>query len=190
MIKGGPMIKEIIVVEGKDDVTAIRRAVEAETIITGGFALPPSVIKRVETAVKKRGVIIFTDPDFAGEKIRKTISAKVPGCKHAFLPKEEATKNGDIGIENATPKSILAALNKVRCESVEKREEFSQRDLIVNGLIGNDGASEARDQLGKILGIGYGNAKQFLNRLNNYGVTKEEFEEAIKTINKVGMLNG
>ena len=71
---------------------------------------------------KRRGVIIFTDPDFAGEKIRKKIVAEVPGCKHAFLPREEAKKDGDIGIENASPESIIAALNKVRTESVEKKE--------------------------------------------------------------------
>ncbi len=39
-----------------------------------------------------------------------------------------------------------------------------------------------RDELGKILGIGYGNAKQFLNRLNNYGVNREEFEVALNKI--------
>lgn len=178
------MIKEIIVVEGKDDVSAIKRAVEAEMIITGGFALPPSVIRRIETAAKKRGVIIFTDPDFAGEKIRKTIAAKVPGCKHAFLPKEEAMKDGDIGIENASPQSIIAALDKVRSESIEKRSEFTQRDLIENGLIAYENSAEKRNELGKILGIGYGNAKQFLNRLNHYGVTREEFDEGLKLITK------
>ena len=118
------------------------------------------------------------DPDFAGEKIRKKIAAAVPGCKHAFLPREEAKKDGDIGIENASPKSILAALEKVRTESTEKREEFKQVDLIRNGLIGNEDASHRRDELGKILGIGYGNAKQFLSRLNNYGVSREEFNKA------------
>ena len=73
---------------------------------------------------------------------------------------EEAKKDGDIGIENASPKSILAALERVRTESTEKREEFKQVDLIRNGLIGNEDASHRRDELGKILGIGYGNAKQ------------------------------
>ncbi len=176
------MIKEIIVVEGRDDVSAVKRAVEAELIITGGFALPPSVIKRIEIAAEKRGVIIFTDPDFAGEKIRKIIAAKVPGCKHAFLPREEAMKNGDIGIENASPGSIIAALDKARSESVERRNEFSQGDLIKHHLIGRNNSGEKRDALGQILGIGYGNAKQFLNRLNHYGVSRQEFEEALKKI--------
>ncbi|WP_300279708.1 ribonuclease M5 [Peptacetobacter sp.] len=178
------MIKEIIVVEGRDDVTAVKRAVDAELITTGGFGFPKGVMERIKEAQKRRGVIIFTDPDFAGEKIRKKIASEVPGCKHAFLPREEAKKDGDIGIENATPKSIIAALEKVRTESNENREEFKQKDLLLNGLIGNEEASFRRDKIGQILGIGYGNAKQFLSRLNNYGVTREEFEKALKEIEK------
>ena len=38
------------------------------------------------------------------------------------------------------------------------------------------------DKIGQILGIGYGNAKQFLSRLNNYGVSREEFVEAVNSI--------
>ena len=167
------MIKEVIVVEGRDDVTAVKRALDAELITTGGFGFPKGVMERIKAAQKRRGVIIFTDPDFAGEKIRKKIAAEVPGCKHAFLPREEAKKDGDIGIENASPESIISALNKVRTESVEKRSEF----------IGNEDASCRRDEIGKILGIGYGNAKQFLSRLNNYGVSREEFLKAVDTIN-------
>ena len=71
-----------------------------------------------------------------------------------------------------------------RTESTENRNEFSQKDLLLNGLIGNDDASFRRDKMGQLLGIGYGNAKQFLSRLNNYGVTREEFEKALKEIEK------
>jgi ribonuclease M5 len=178
------LVKEIIVVEGRDDVTAVKKAVDAELITTGGFGFPKGVMKRIKEAQKRRGVIIFTDPDFAGEKIRKKIAAQIPGCKHAFLPREEAIKDGDIGIENASRESIIAALNKVRTENVQKREEFTKKDLVRNGLVGFDDASKKRDEIGKILGIGYGNAKQFLSRLNNYGVTREEFEESLKNIDK------
>ena len=62
--------------------------------------------------------------------------------------------------------------------SKEKRNEFNQSDLLKYGLIGSENSSEKRDEIGKILGIGYGNSKQFLNRINNYGVTREEFEKA------------
>lgn len=174
------MIKEIIVVEGKDDVAAVKRAVDAEMIVTGGFALPPSVIERIKTAAKKRGVIIFTDPDFAGEKIRKIIASQVPDCKHAFLPKEQAMKEDDIGIENSSPENILIALKRARSQTIEKSHEFNQKDLLNYQLIGSHQSAHRRNQLGKYLGIGYGNAKQFLNRLNHYGVTRDEWLEALK----------
>ena len=72
------MLKETIVVEGKNDAAAVRRAVEADIIITNGFGLNRSILDRIRTAQEKHGVIA-TDPDFMGEKIRKKISDKVKG---------------------------------------------------------------------------------------------------------------
>lgn len=80
-------IKEIIVVEGRDDTTTIKRAVDADTIETNGSAVSKETIEKVRLAQDTRGVIIFTDPDFPGEKIRKIVSDHVPGCKHAFIKK-------------------------------------------------------------------------------------------------------
>ena len=37
-------------------------------------------------------------------------------------------------------------------------------------------------KLGAILGIGFANAKNFLKRLNHYGVTREEFDNAIDSL--------
>ncbi|WP_133629093.1 ribonuclease M5 [Fonticella tunisiensis] len=174
------MIKEVIVVEGKDDVSAVKRAVDADVIITSGFGINDSIMERIRQAAKKRGVIIFTDPDFAGERIRRTISEKIPGCKHAFLPRELGTKDGDIGIENASPESIREALLKVKTEVRRERDEFTMDDLIKNKLTGSPMATKMRDIVGRELGIGYGNAKQFLSRLNRYGITRDEFEGAIQ----------
>lgn len=175
------MLKEVIVVEGRDDIVAVKRALDCDLIATGGFGFPKGVEERIKSAHEKRGVIVFTDPDYAGEKIRKKVSQIAPGCKHAFLPREEATKNGDIGIENASPESILAALSKIRTESIERGSIFSNIDLVKNNLVGTNNSQLKRDLVGRILGIGYGNSKQFLNRLNSYGVTREEFESALRT---------
>ena len=105
-------IKEIIVVEGKDDTTAIQQAVDADTIETNGSAINEETIEKIKLAQETRGVIILTDPDFPGQKIRKTISEQVPGCKHAFIPKEEAIhKHGKgVGVEHASPDTIRRAL--------------------------------------------------------------------------------
>ena len=86
-------VYEVIVVEGKNDTIAIQKAVEADTIETQGSALEPYVLAEIKRAQQKRGVIIFTDPDYAGEQIRKKIAREVPGAKHAFLsPKKSERK--------------------------------------------------------------------------------------------------
>jgi ribonuclease M5 len=179
------MIKEVIVVEGKDDIQAVKRAVDAELIATSGLGLNDKILERIKSAARRRGIIVFTDPDFPGEKIRKKIQAAVPDCKHAFLPRELATKDGDVGIENASPESIRDALSKVKTEVYVNRSEFSINDLIRNSLTGSDMAVKKRDLIGRELGIGYGNSKQFLNRLNRYGITREEFMDALKKMNGV-----
>ncbi|WP_316572785.1 ribonuclease M5 [Neobacillus sp. YIM B06451] len=179
-------IKEIIVVEGKDDTTAIKRAVEADTIETNGSALNDETIGKIKLANEKRGVIIFTDPDFPGEKIRQEIAQKVPGCKHAFLPKEEARerRGRGIGVEHAEPEAIRNALKDAQLTNEEAAEEITQEDLMDAGLIGGPGASEKRTRLGKILKIGYTNGKQLHKRLKMFQISGSQFAEALKAIQR------
>ncbi|MEA4987389.1 MAG: ribonuclease M5 [Anaerovorax sp.] len=172
------MIREVIVVEGRDDESAVKRAVEAETIATHGFGIRQSTFSLIEKAYQNTGIIIFTDPDHAGERIRKRLSEKFPNAKHAYLSKEEAKKDGDIGIENASVENIREALKKVRCTSKKTESIFSVQDLFEYGLAGAEDAALRRDYIGRKLGIGYGNTKVFLSRLNHYGITREEFKEA------------
>lgn len=173
------MIKEVIVVEGKQDVQAVRRAVDAECIITGGFTLAPYTLKKIEQAYERRGIIILTDPDSAGERIRSFLSKRFPDARHAFVPREAATANNDIGIEQASSEAIRAALSKVRCMEWEPVQEFTWQDIMSAGLSGTQNAAERRSAVGALLGIGYANAKGFLYRLNHYGVTRDEFITAI-----------
>ena len=48
------MIKEVIVVEGRDDITAVKQAVDAEVIAVGGFGINAKVIDRIRDAQEKR----------------------------------------------------------------------------------------------------------------------------------------
>ena len=178
------MIKEVIVVEGRDDITAVKRAVEAELISVGGFGINEKIINKIREAQKRKGVIVFTDPDFAGEKIRRIISKRVANVKHAYISQNEGTKDGDIGVENASPETILKALETAKFEIQQQRKEFDVQDMIFFKLTGDSRAKERRDALGNELGIGYGNCAQFITRLNNYGIIKEEFIEALKKIDK------
>lgn len=177
-------IKEIIVVEGKDDTTAIKRALDADTIETNGSALNQETIEKIILAQKMRGVIVFTDPDYPGEKIRRTIEQNVPGCKHAFLNKTDALhKSGKgVGVEHAKPEDIRKALHEAQIMNEVYEEEISQEDLIIAGLIGGEGAKERREKLGKILKIGYTNGKQLHKRLMMFQISKTEFANAVANI--------
>ncbi len=174
-------IKELIVVEGKDDTTAVKRAVNADTIETNGSAINNKTLDMIRKAQQTRGVIVLTDPDFPGEKIRKTIAEQIPGCKHAFIAKEMALpKTGrGIGVEHAKPEVIREALKDAQYMQETENEEISREDLLDAGLIAGPGAKERRELLGNILKIGYTNGKQLHKRLMMFQVSRQEFAEAI-----------
>jgi ribonuclease M5 len=172
------MIKEVIIVEGRDDEAAVKNAVEAEIIVTHGFGIKKETMEIIKKAYENVGIIIFTDPDYAGEKIRERLTKAFPLAKQAYLPRAQATKDGNVGVENGRAQDIITALSKVRTISYEKRVEFIHDDMINYGIIGDKESKSKREFLGKELGIGYGNGKVFINRLNNYGVTRKEFLQA------------
>ena len=174
------MLKEVLVVEGKADVAAVKRAVEADCITTGGFHFTRRTLENISAAYERRGIIILTDPDSAGENIRNFLTRKFPAAKHAYIPRDEATAHDDVGIEQASPESIRKALSKVRTLELNPREEFTTAEMVALKLSGGADSARLRDKIGAALGIGYGNAKTFVRRLNNYGVTRAEFMEALK----------
>ena len=55
--------------------------------------------------------------------------------------------------------------------------------MIDYNLIGKTNSADLRALLGAELGIGYSNGKQFMAKLNRYGISLEEFEKAYEKIN-------
>lgn len=174
-------IKESIVVEGKDDAHRVSSCVEADIIKTSGYGLNKGIYKRLDDAYKRNNLIIFTDPDHVGERIRTMISERYPKAKHAFISREEGLLKGDVGIENASCESIRKALSHLQT-LVEDTETFTKSDMILCDLEGSPSSAKRRNDLGSYLGIGYGNAKQFLKRLNHFGITREEFLKGLEYI--------
>ena len=173
------MIKEVIVVEGKDDISAVKKAVDAEVLAVHGYGINEDSMNKIREAAKRTGVIILTDPDHAGERIRRMIAKRVPDAKHAYIMRDEGTKNGNVGVENADAASIIRALDNAKAVVEDKAVLFSTRDMVFFKLSGAKDSKKRRQILGKALGIGYGNTSSFLSRLNAYKVSKEEFEKAI-----------
>lgn len=182
MRKKLPRINEIIVVEGKDDIAAVKRAVDAEVISTHGFGFGKRLLKQLQEISKRKEIIIFTDADYMGKKIRRDLSKALPQAKHAYLSREQSLKQDNVGVENASPEDILQALIHARMTLCEKKEEFTLEDLRKAGLINGKDSSFKRCAVCDILRIGHGNGKQMLHKLNGYGITRKEFEEAVKKV--------
>lgn len=180
-------IKEVIVVEGKDDTKQIAKAVNADTFETNGSALSSSDLKQLAELQKTRGLIVFTDPDFNGERLRKMISQTVPGVKHAFIRRDQGVPDeahGSLGVEHANPAVIKAALEHVYTQETEPEVAITPAMMRQAGLVGGNNARTRRERLGQLLGIGYGNAKQMSKRLNMFRVSAQRFETAIEKINQ------
>ena len=178
-------IEEIIVVEGRDDTNAVNAAVNALTIETHGFGIRKETWDMIKYAYETKGIIIFTDPDYSGEEIRRRLLKAFPNAKQAFLARSKATQKGDIGIENAKPEDIIDALKKAHCTlyvAEKNADKVTQQDLVDNCLVGSTESKERREKLGDILGIGYSNAKGLLKKLDAFGICREKLEEAVKKL--------
>ena len=79
-------IKEVIVVEGKDDTKRINLAVNADTLETRGSALSEETIEQIQQLQETRGVIVFTDPDFQVKKFVKPSRPKYLTLNMIFPP--------------------------------------------------------------------------------------------------------
>lgn len=181
-------IEEIIVVEGKDDTRRIQEVVDADTIETIGSAINDDILEQIEHAQQSRGVIIFTDPDFSGEKIRKTIMEVVPDAKHAFLSRQLAApkkRGSSLGVEHASDEAILEALEKIvtPVNEADEYQEIPRQTLIKYGLIAGARAKERREKLGDELRIGYTNSKQLTKRLKMFRITENELIEGMNKVN-------
>lgn len=178
-------IQEILVVEGKDDTANLRRFYDVDTYETRGSAINNDDLERIEKLNHLRGVIVFTDPDYNGERIRKMIMQAIPTAKHAFLNRDEAapkskTKGRSLGVEHASFADLQKALSGVLSSyDDENHFDISQKDLIRLGLLMGGDSRKRREYLGEKLRIGYCNGKQLLKRLELFGISLAEVEEAM-----------
>ena len=177
-----------IVVEGRDDVCAVGRAVDALIIPTHGFGITAETWALIDKAYKEKGLIILTDPDFSGEEIRRKLTAKFPDAIQAYVAQELATAAEDIGIENASPEVIAAAIEKALANTEKRTAEprdYEAVDMMVlaeMGLTRAEGASELRAAVCAKLGIGHGNAKAMVKKLAQWRIGIRELEQTIEEI--------
>lgn len=178
-------VSQAIIVEGRDDVAKVSEACDALIIPTHGYGIAAETWALIEKAYEDKGILILTDPDSAGERIRRRLTEKFPEAVQCYLDKNDSLKDGDIGVENASPAVIAEAIEKALQlsgrinEDPSPGETASAGDLIRLGLSGCVGASELRSKVCSSLGIGFCNAGAMIKRLKGFGIGKDELEKTV-----------
>lgn len=171
---------DVIVVEGTHDVSKIKSVYpDANCVITNGREIAKETIDLIKELSKNNNIIILTDPDSPGERIRSIITEAVPTAKQAFLRKKDCISSNKkkVGIEHASKDAIIEALGNVY--SSNSSISITNQDLYSLGLNGNNDSAILRDKISDILNIGRPNCKTFLKRLNLLGLTKKDVEELL-----------
>ena len=171
------MINEVVVVEGYHDLAKLKAIFERiDVYITNGSEVSNETLEELKILNEKRGLILFLDPDYQGERIRRIINNFVGETKHAFLPKKECiSKNKKkVGIEHAKREVIIEGLKSFYMSSKLTINKVEYKDLYELKLIGNKHSKALRKEIGEELGIGLNNGKTLLKKLNMFNISKSQ----------------
>ena len=165
-------LKEVLLVEGKYDAARLHNLVEGTVLTTDGFRVMKD--RALQTMLKRlgraQGLIILTDSDAAGFKIRHFVTGLV-GAEYvlqAYVPatpgkesrKEVPGKEGLLGVEGVSDEIILQSLQdalKSRPSSAAVTDTVPQAitytDLYEWGISGTANSAERRRILLRQLGL-------------------------------------
>lgn len=172
-------IREVIVVEGQNDINKIQSCLDVDVIQTHGTHLSKTFLNHLKVLQKERGLIIMTDDDYPGRWIRTQISEVVGPTKHAFIDKKDSKTAKKVGIEHASCESIKIALSNV-ITFMESQESISRSFFIDCNLQGHSDSATKRKELLKKLGLPMMNAKRLYKTLNMMNISEEELKVLLK----------
>lgn len=191
-------INEAIIVEGKYDKIKLSAILDTVIIETDGFAIFKDKEKQklIRFLAEKRGIIIMTDSDSAGFKIRNFINGitKSENIINVYVPdiygkekrKTEVSKEGKLGVEGMKTEVIMTALSKagVLCTENNKTEsrEITRTDFFEDGISGRENSSEIRKALAKELQLPERISASSLLKIINTYLTFDEYKRVIERI--------
>lgn len=171
-----------IVVEGKSDVQFLESFIDSEFIITNGSEVSRETIEYISSLSKIKKVIVLTDPDSPGKRIRDVLDNNIKGLYHAFLQKDQCIKKHKVGVAESNKQHVLESLESLLSNEDTQIGTLTMPDLYALGLTGQEASKDKRIKIMQKLHIGYGNAKTLLKRLNSLAISYEELEKMIEDI--------
>ncbi len=172
-------LRPVIVVEGKTDVQFLSSFVKADFVEVNGSAISRETISYISTLARTRRVVVLTDPDGPGKRIRKVLDEAVPGLAHAFVPKERCIRGKKVGIAESDKESVLLALENVVPGEEAPLSDLDEASLFRLGLLGQHDSARLRKTLGEKLHIGEANGRSFLKRCRALGLMEEDLRRLL-----------
>ena len=187
-------IDKAIVVEGKYDKIKLSSIFDAPIIVTDGFSVYKN--KEISSLIRfyadNGGIIILTDSDSAGFRIRNYIKGLVSNDKitNVYIPeiigkekrKDKPSKEGTLGVEGIDKDIIIKAFENAGVlfentvsDNRKSNECISNLDLYNLGLIGMSGSKIKRQELLKAMDLPSHISTNALLELLNRVMTKKEF---------------
>ena len=191
-------IKQAVIVEGKYDKIKLSSIVDAVIIPTGGFKIfkDKETLKVIRYFAETTGIIILTDSDTAGFKIRSFLKGAVKNGKiiNVYVPdifgkekrKAEPSKEGKLGVEGIDKEIILEAFRKAGVETGEKPENtdpITRIDFFECGFSGRENSSLMRKKLLAELGLPELMSTTGILDILNTLMTRQEFFMRAEKIN-------
>lgn len=192
-------INEAVIVEGKYDKIKLSGILDTIIIETDGFAIfkDKEKQKMIRFLAEKRGLVILTDSDSAGFKIRSFIKGitKCENVKNVYIPdvygkekrKTEFSKEGKLGVEGMKAQVIIDGLKKagVICDEDDKKtsREITHTDFFEDGISGGENSSRTRKALARELELPERISSSSLLKIINSYMTYEEYKNSIEKIN-------
>ncbi|MDD6081890.1 MAG: DUF4093 domain-containing protein [Oscillospiraceae bacterium] len=189
-------VEQAIVVEGKYDKIKLESIIDATIVVTNGYGIfkDREKLELIRFYARKKGIIILTDSDGAGFKIRGFLKGSVPegSIKNVYIPdifgkekrKVKPSAEGKLGVEGIKKELIVeafrkAGINFVSEEGAEKTERnpVTRTDIYEAGLTGTPDSSEKRKKLLKKLGLPERLSTSGMLEVLNTMMSAEEFYE-------------
>lgn len=176
------MRRQVFIVEGYHDASKLKEVLgDIEVLITNGSAVSSETLHLIEKLDETHDLIVFTDPDYAGQRIRHLVSKNLEHVYHAFLKQDKAVSKNKkkIGVEHASKDDILYALRHMKLVKTADYQVVSTHFLYTHGLIGQKDSKKKRLKLSEELHIGYTNGKTLKQRLMMFQITPQQIKEVL-----------
>lgn len=166
----------IIVVEGKNDASYLSSIIDGLYVITNGNEIPDGEIDFLNH-LKNKTIIVLTDSDEAGKRIRNRLNDVVKNCENVEIDISKCNKHNKHGIAECEKEEIIQSLNKyLMKENKNSTNVLSLMDLINCGVI----TKNDREHLANELHLGNCNNKTLLKRINYKNISIKEIKEVME----------